>query len=328
MTDPNRPNSSRAITVAAVQSRMRFFTEVGEFRRQITADVHRAMRSSPDLIVFPEDIGTGLVGLGTDFVRRATSLRQAIVAIGLRNIHRALHLLLRPSLSVPRALLLALAERMREAYVGIFSELAAASGAFIAAGTALLPRESGPDGRVYNTFFLFGPDGAILGTAEKVNLIDLEAGAGLDLTPGSRDQLCVWRTPIGNFAPVICYDAWDAPLVGRLVADGAQMLLVPSANPEPWSESVLRDRREGMYARVRTLGVPGAEPFAVGSLAGLVFEGRSWIIAPDPAEPGGVRVLARAQSADEPEVISATVDLPVPAERARGAGHGGGDAPR
>lgn len=298
-----------SIKVAAVQSRIRFFCEPVDFRRQIALDVHRAMDADPDLIVFPEDIGTGLVGLGTSFVREASSLRHAIVAIGIRNLGRALHLLLRPSLSVPRALLLAMAEQMREVYVGTFSELAAACGVHIAAGTTLLPHEDGGDGAVYNTFFLFGTDGAILETAHKANLISLETKDGLDLTPGRREDINVWHTRIGSFAPVICYDAWDRELVGRLVNEGAQMLLVPAANPERWDERVCSERREGMYARVAEFGVPGVEPFAVGHLAGLPFEGRSWILEPDPDGPDGVRTIARAASATEPEVLSGTVEL-------------------
>jgi predicted amidohydrolase len=268
------------------------------------------MSASPDLIVFPEDIGTGLVGLGTEFASEASSLRQAIVAIGIRNIGRALHLLLRPSLSVPRALLLAIADQMREVYVSTFSELSSACDVHIAAGTILLPHEQADDQAVHNTFYLFGPDGEVLETADKVNLIGLEGEDGLDLTPGRDADLTVWHTPIGSLAPVICYDAWDAGLVERMVNAGAQMLIVPAPNPEPWDERVSRERREGMYARVAELGVPGVEAFAVGHLAGMPFEGRSWILVPDPGEPNAVRTLARAQSPTEPEVISATVPLP------------------
>ncbi len=61
---------------------------------------------------------------------------------------------------------------------------------------------------------------------------------------------------------------------------------------------------------MRELGVPGVEAFAVGDLAGLSFEGRSWILTPDPDAPDGVRIPARANSATAPQVIAATVGLP------------------
>jgi predicted amidohydrolase len=312
MPQNDQPHAPRSVTVAAVQGRIRFFGEAADFRRQVSLDVERAMQADPDLILFPEDIGTGLVALGTPSASRARSLSGAMLAIGLRNIHRVLPMLARPSVSGPRALLLALADRMREVYVGTFSDLAADAGVHIAAGTALLPRTGSGQQHVHNTFFLFGPDGAIAGTADKVNLIGLEADGGLDLTPGASERLTVWHTPIGCFAPVICYDAWDEKLVRSLVAQGAQMLLVPAANPEPWDDRVIAERHEGMYSRVREFGVPGVEAFGVGELAGLHFEGRSWIVAPAPDAPDGIRVLARAESASRPEVISATVTLPPP----------------
>lgn len=324
MTAEDQGAHPEAITVAAVQASIRFFSRPDRFREEMATHVRDAMRCSPDLIVLPEDVGTGLVALGTDYARSASSIGQAIVAVAIRNLGGAVPRLLHPSFSVPRALLLTMAERMREVYEGAFSDLAAQHRVFIAAGSVLLPHPAADDGHVYNTFYLFGPDGRVLHTADKVNLIDLENEEGLDLSPGERQALTVWPTQIGAFAPLICYDAWDADLAARLVADGAQMLLVPSANPEPWTPQVLAERREGMYARVRELGVPGVEPFAVGSLAGLDFEGRSWILAPDPDEPAGVRTLARAETATEPEIICATVELPRPANAASAPGDAGG----
>jgi predicted amidohydrolase len=312
MIDEAKTSAQTSITVAAVQTPLRFHASADSFRADVRAVTEQAMRREPDLIVFPEDIGTGLVALGTPSACRASSLRKALAAIMLRNIVPALPRLLRPSIPLPRALLLTLARRMREVYVSTFSDLAARCGVFIAAGTALLPPDAADTGEVRNRFFLFGPDGEIRHIADKVNLIDLEADGGLHLSPGSREELSVWPTEIGCFAPVICYDAWDRALVRDLVDQGAQMLLVPAANPEPWTGRVEAERGEGMYSRVREQGVPGVEAFAVGKLAGLEFEGRSWVVAPDAHQPDGVRVLAQAETATEAEVISASVSLPEP----------------
>ncbi len=299
--------------IAAVQTSIHFYTELEPFRRQIADAVARAMRHEPDLIVFPEDVGTGLVALGAPLAVHGRSLRQVVALVSVYHPGALLRGLFRPSLSPPRALLLSAAARMREAYVDTFSDLAAAHGVHIAAGSILLPHEGAGDEAVYNTFHLFGPDGGVLGTADKVNLIPLEAQDGLHLTPGRREELTVWETPLGVIGPLVCFDAWDAELTARLVAQGAQVLLVPSANPEIWTDDVLAERKEGLYARVRELGVPGVEPFAVGSLAGLPFQGQSWILSPDPAQPEGVGILARARTATEPEIIMADVELPVPA---------------
>ena len=183
------------IRIAAVQSGLRFFSNEKQFRRQIALDCERAMAHAPDLIVFPEDVGTGLAALGTGFACRAGSLQQAMIAIALRNLRAILPVLIRRQHSLPRALLLAMAERMREVYISTFSELAAEHHVHMAAGTTLLPHVNEDSGRVYNTFFLFGPSGSVIATADKVNLIDLEADKGLDICAGAAGQSMSGRRP-------------------------------------------------------------------------------------------------------------------------------------
>ena len=265
--------------------------------------------SSPDLIVFPEDVGTGLVTLGVPDADRLTSLPAVIAALFARDAERVGEMIA-AGVSPARALLLARAERMRAVYVGVFAQLAQTHQVHIVASSILLPHEGARDGAVHNTSLLFAPDGGVLGTVDKVNLIPLEAADGLDAVPGDPRRVRPWPTTIGCLGPLICLDAWDARLAASLVEQGAQMLIVPSANPEPWTPEELAARKQGMFARVRELGVPGVEAFAVGSLAGVRFEGRSWILAPDPAMPEGVRILAQADSPTRPQVIAATVELP------------------
>jgi len=293
------PTAAQTITVAAVQARLQPYAHDSDFRTQMAGAVERAMECAADLIVFPEDVASGLAALHAPAAARTHSMPTDMAAAALAHPGPA-----------TRALLLAAADRMRAVYVTTFSDLAREHAVYIAAGTTLLPHEGHDGNAIYNTFFLFGPDGAVAGTADKVNLIPLESDAGLDLTPGAREDLTAWQTPIGTIGPLICLDAWDTGLAASLVEQGAQVLVVPSANPEVWNESVLADRKEGLFARVRELGVPGVEAFGVGSLAGSLFQGRSWILVPDDAEPEGVRIVARASTATEPEVISATIDLP------------------
>jgi predicted amidohydrolase len=158
---------------------------------------------------------------------------------------------------LPRALMLAQAPAMRAAWVGAFSALAAQTDVYIAAGTIPLPHEGSDSNEVYNTFFLFGPDGEIVGTADKVNLIPLEREEGLNLTPGKFDDLAPWVTPIGVFAPIVCADAWDADLVAGLVEEGAQLLLCPSSTD--WT---------GFTRAWRSLECPASSVLAWGSWVG------------------------------------------------------------
>jgi len=310
LTLPAHSALAGSITVAAAQTQIRWYTTSEQFREHMGALVEQAMAASPDLIVFPEDVGTGLLALGApESIREADSLGAAMQ--GLVNLHaQEVMALAGQGVPLPPALVLVQAQAVRQAYVATFSALAAQHGVHIAAGTILLPHEDAQDRAVYNTFMLFGPTGEVIGTADKVNLIPLERDDGLMLTPGDRDALAPWQTPLGVLGPVICFDAWDAGLVGSLVQAGAQLLVCPSANPEPWTEDVRQDRLDGLYSRVAQLGVPGVECFAVGELAGLPFQGVTWIIAPDPGAEGGVRVLAQAQTHDAEEIVTAEVELP------------------
>jgi len=295
-----------SIKVAAVQAGLRFYSAPDEFREHMGALVRRAAQEQPDLIVLPEDIGTGLLGLGLDAEMLASSSLPDIVA-ALTQQAEGVSALAAQCLPATTALMLSRAPQVRQVYLETFAALARETSTWIAAGTILLPHDDSTR-QVFNTFFLFGPDGQVAGTADKVNLIPLEGAAGLGLTPGDRQSVAPWVTPVATLGPVICADAWDAELVRGLVHSGAQILLCPSANPERWTEGVREDRLRGLYARVRELGVPGVECFAVGSLAQMPFEGRSWIIAPDGQ--GGVEVLAQAEDAVGETVITATVPLP------------------
>jgi len=303
------PAAAHSLTVAAVQAPLRLYSDEAQFHAQMTDAVALTMQHAPDLIVFPEDVGTGLVALGLRDADRLDSLLAAVQAL-LEDGGPELQEMIAAGSSPPRAILRAKAERMRAIYVRVFSDLAQMNDVHIVAGSILLPHQGARDDAVHNTSVLFGPDGAVLGTVDKVNLIPLEAADGLDVVPGDPRQVGPWETAIGTFGPLICLDAWDAQLAGSLVERGAQMLVVPSANPEPWTAEELAARKQGMFARVRELGVPGVEAFAVGSLPGVPFEGQSWILAPDAEAPEGVRILAQADSPTEPQVIAATVELP------------------
>ncbi len=297
------------LTVAAVQTELRLYTTAEQFSEHMGELVAQAATHDPDLIVLPEDVGMGLVALGApEQALQATSIEQVMGAVMAVKGNEVMQIAGR-GVPLPRALMLVQAPAMRAAWVGTFSALAVETGAYIAAGTILLPHDGVESDEVYNTFFLFGPDGAIIGTADKVNLIGIEREQGLNLTPGRLGDLAPWVTPIGVFAPVICADAWDADLVAGLVDEGAQLLLCPSANPEHWTEEVRLDRLDGLHARVAELGVPGVECFGVGELAGMPFEGVTQVLIPPADEGGAVTVAAAAEAHTGGALVIATITL-------------------
>jgi predicted amidohydrolase len=78
--------------------------------------------------------------------------------------------------------------------------------------------------RRHNTFHLWGPDGALLGTQNKIHLWGREADA---LTPGTEPRSIL--AGFGRVGGIICYDV-EFPEVGRALAlQGAELFLVPAA---------------------------------------------------------------------------------------------------
>lgn len=297
------------LTVAAVQTELRLYTTADRFGEHIAELVEQAAAQEPDLILLPEDVGIGLLALGApEQVMSATSMNEVMRAVMAVKGREVMQIASR-GVPLPRALMLVQAPAMRAAWVGTFSALAVQTGVHIAAGTIPLPHEGDSSDELYNTFFLFGPDGEVIGTADKVNLIELEREQGLNLTAGRHDDLANWVTPIGTFAPIICADAWDADLVAALVEEGAQLLLCPSANPERWTEAVRLDRLDGLQARVEGLGVPGVECFGVGELGGMPFEGVTQILTPPADEDQDVTVAAAAEAHTGEAIVVATVTL-------------------
>ncbi len=149
-------------------------------------------------MVLPEDIGAPLAMIA-DY-SNAKSAATLAEAIGILMHQHAAHVdqFLTAGVSPARALLLARAPQMREVYTTTFSRLAVEHHIWIAAGSIPLAEVSLGDAHdVFNLAFLFAPDGHLAGLIPKVNLIELERTAGLDLTPGELREVNPLPTPLG-----------------------------------------------------------------------------------------------------------------------------------
>jgi predicted amidohydrolase len=88
-------------------------------------------------------------------------------------------------------------------------------------------------GKCRNTSVLFGPDGSILAVYRKIHLFDIELSETVayreseTIEPG--DRPVVAATELGTVGLSICYDLRFGNLYRRLVREGAEILLVPSA---------------------------------------------------------------------------------------------------
>jgi predicted amidohydrolase len=89
------------------------------------------------------------------------------------------------------------------------------------------------NGRVYNTAYVFDPDGRCIAKHRKMHLFDIDVTGGQrffesdTLSPG--DSATVFDTPFGTMGLCICYDLRFPELARLMVDAGARVLLVPAA---------------------------------------------------------------------------------------------------
>lgn len=121
----------------------------------------------------------------------------------------------------------------------------------------------------YNSAFLFSPQGKVEGRYDKIKLvlfgeyvppypifsnIKAIAGLGENITPGKKGT--IFSTPKGNFSTLICFESANSFLARRMVAQGAEMLIVltndawfgkTSAAAQHLQLSILRGVENGVY---------------------------------------------------------------------------------
>jgi predicted amidohydrolase len=301
------------------------------------------------LAVFPEMIGAFLPVVGhAPLARLARTVDGAMALIGARSLPSLVSAMLRGRAGSPKVgLLLAAAPEVRRIYRDAFRRFAREQGAWVVAGSALLPRNAHgdladrfepQDGRVYNTSYAFDPEGRHVGCVRKVNLVPaLETGLGV--SPGRPDELRPFETPFGPVGTLICYDGFHIShtrgepgfcrLAARYDAQGCTVLAQPAANPWPWEEpwvfaepgeTQLRREQwhcEGLFAQLAAGRFENIRyavvPQLVGGVMDARFDGRSNIVAVLAENPGGARVIAEAERAeaapDAEEVVLRTVSI-------------------
>lgn len=188
-----------------------------------------------------------------------------------------------------------------------FADLAESLGIDLLIGSmALKGGAKSDDGRdrAVNRSHLFGPDGALKASYDKIHMFDVALGGGetysesTNYAPGDRAVLT--QAAGGMLGLTICYDVRFAALYRRLAQAGAQMISVPSAFTRPtgrahW-ETLLRARaiETGSFILAPAQGGKHED--------GRKTWGHSMVIGP------WGEVIAHLDH-DEPGVLHAEIDL-------------------
>ncbi|NMB11354.1 MAG: nitrilase [Firmicutes bacterium] len=180
----------------------------------------------------------------------------------------------------------------------LYSSLAAAYGLYLMAGSFLLPDKD----RVVNRAFLYGPHGQLLGTQDKVHLMPMEAEWGT--SAGTR--LNLFDTELGKIAAPVCMDATYFETFRILELKGAEIIIIPIANPEPYNHWLAL---RGIWSRVQECPTYGVKSALVGRLLGFEFTGRAGIFGPAELTLGGSGILDIVTSPKDEGMAFAQIDL-------------------
>jgi predicted amidohydrolase len=297
------------------------------YQRHLEAQVARAVDAAGPadarLVVLPEVSGhLALLALAGARAKKAKTLAGALAQAAVRRPLDVLRGAVTARVLEPRhAVLAALAPDAERWWKSVFGPLAKRERAYVVAGSHF---RLSPSGELTNASLTFDPDGRLVATTDKVNLLPgIEDGAkgGLGLCRGNPDAVPIVPTAFGTLCTLICYDGFYRPhtpderfepVAAHIAArGGVDVVANPAANPWPWRERWPFDDRVRVD-QWEAEGLPGTlrhAPFArfgvtahlVGQVLDLHFDGTSEILAGD-----GTR-LARAAAPDRGGVVSTIV---------------------
>ncbi|MGE5584515.1 MAG: nitrilase-related carbon-nitrogen hydrolase [Bacillota bacterium] len=275
------------VRVAAVQMRLDLIKDARTYAEKIYTLTKAAVDQGAQLVVFPEDSGTPLVGLIPGIEKLAAKGIDAAVA-GIAG----------GSVKVAEVFRV-ISPAVKRIYETTFSTLARAFRVYIITGSAFLEDD---DGRMRAIGYFYGPDGETIAKQRKLHLVPMEAAWSFE--PGS--DLEVVDTPLGRIAFPICMDATYSETFRIARLRGADIVVIPSANSE---EYLFWRTMRGIWPRVQESQVLGVSAAAVGNLLGIPFTGRSGLFAPLEMTPSGDGVLAQARTFDQEEIVVGDLDL-------------------
>ena len=112
----------------------------------------------------------------------------------------------------------------------LFSSLAAEHKIYVSAGS--IP-ETGENGKIYNTAYVFDREGKEIAKHRKMHLYDVDVKGGVSFKesdifePGN--EVTVFDTEFGKGGLIVCYDVRFPELTRLMLAEGMRFLVVPAA---------------------------------------------------------------------------------------------------
>ena len=181
------------------------------------------------------------------------------------------------------------------------AELAAELGVHLHIGSTAIARA---DGKVANRAFVFGPDGGLIATYDKIHMFDVDLDNGeswresATYEPGR--EAVVANLPFGRMGLAVCYDLRFPQLFREEALAGAEMLTVPAAFTRQTGEA-------HWHVLLRARAIENGAFVVASAQGGKHEDGRETYGHSLIADPWGA-VVAEADH-DEPGVVVMEIDL-------------------
>jgi deaminated glutathione amidase len=168
-------------------------------------------------------------------------------------------------------------------------------------GSTAILRE---DGKIANRAFLFGPDGALITTYDKIHMFDVDLDNGeswresATYEPG--DRAVVAETALGRIGFAVCYDLRFPALFREEALSGAEILTAPAAFTKQTGEA-------HWHALLRSRAIENGAFLISAAQAGHHEDGRDTFGHSMVVDPWG-HMVAKA-GGDGPDIVYASIDL-------------------
>jgi predicted amidohydrolase len=180
------------------------------------------------------------------------------------------------------------------------ARLAAELGVTIHVGSTAIALD---DGKVANRAFLFGPDGGLVTTYDKIHMFDVDLDKGeswresATYRPGERTVVA--QLPFASLGMAVCYDLRFPQLFRAQAMAGAQVLTVPAAFTRQTGEA-------HWHVLLRARAIENGAWLVAAAQGGLHEDGRETFGHSMIVDPWG-RIVAEADG-DAPCVVIAEID--------------------